>query len=97
MGVPHQPPSPAPRPAPQPHRHGLARPVDDGAVQEGCDGVDLVTLIPGAVGGGSGEVETLLTKLTKEGVILANVNREAATEVPIDKSLSPGLNVFMFT
>ena len=82
-----------------PELHGplLAGAVDDGAVQEGCHGVDLVTLIPGAVGGGPGEVQTLLTKLTKEGVILANVNREAATEGPIEISFNSVLTVLMLT
>ena len=83
VGVPHQPPSPASGAAPQPHPHGLARPVDDGAVQEGRHGVDLVTLVPQAVGRGPGEVQTLLSKLTKKRVIPANVNRETATKVPL--------------
>ena len=82
MGVPHQPAAPTPRPAPQPHPHGLTRPVDDGPVQEGRHSVDLVTLVPLAVGRGPGEVQTLLSKLTKKRVIPANVNRETATEVP---------------
>ena len=97
VGVAHQPPAPLLGPAPQPHGQGLARPVDDGAVKEGRHGVDLVTLVPGAVGRGPGEVQTLLAKLTKERVILANVNREAATEVPSEISINPVLTIFIST
>ena len=97
VGVTHQSPASPLGPAPQPLGQGLTRPVDDGAVQEGRHGVDLVTLVPGAVGGGPGEVQTLLTKLTKERVILANVNREAATEVPIEISFNPVLPFSIFT
>ena len=97
VGVAHQPPAPLLGPAPQPHGQGLARPVDDGAVKEGRHGVDLVTLVSGAVGRGPGEVQTLLAKLTKERVILANVNREAATEVPSEISINPVLTIFIST
>ena len=97
VGITHQSPTSTLGPAPQPLGQGLTCPVDDGAVQEGCDGVDLVTLVPGAVGGGPGEVQTLLTKLTKEGVILANVNREAATKVPIEISFNPVLTILILT
>ena len=97
VGVAHQSPASPLSPAPKPHGHGLARPIDDGAVKEGRHGVDLVTLVPGAVGRGPGEVQALLAKLTKERVILANVNWEAATELPLEISINPVMTSFIFT
>ena len=66
-----------------PELHGplLAGAVDDGAVQEGGDGVDLLVLVSAAVSVGPGEVQALLPELGVERVVLRDWNSEATGQV----------------
>ena len=55
--------------------------IDGGPIKEGGDCIDLLSLISAAVGGGPGEVQTLLAKLCIEWITVRNCDRETTTNV----------------
>ena len=67
----------------QHHRPLLTGAVYSGSVQESCDGVDLLVLVPGTVSVRPCEVQALHSELRVERILLTHRDRKAPLEVPV--------------